>query len=52
MKSYRDAGPTYPKLVIDEAADITFIEDSGAGNEEVIVCAPSELPAGYASRRN
>jgi phenolic acid decarboxylase len=52
MKSYRDAGPTYPKLVIDEAADITFIENSGAGNEEVIVCAPSELPAGYASRRN
>lgn len=52
MRAYRDAGPTYPKLVIDEFADITFAEDCGANNEAVINCGPEELPAGYAARRN
>jgi phenolic acid decarboxylase len=52
MKKYRDAGPTYPKLVIDEFAEITFVEDCGLNNEEVIECAPDKLPAGYASRQN
>jgi phenolic acid decarboxylase len=52
MRSYRDAGPTYPHLVIDEFADITSLEDCGAGDETVIAAAPGELPAGYASRRN
>ena len=52
MRSLRDAGPTYPKLVIDEFATITFMEDSGADNETVVAVAPSELPEGYAARRN
>lgn len=52
MQSYRDAGPTYPKLVIDEFATITFVENCGANNEQVIDCPPSALPAGYAARHN
>ncbi|MGA9174477.1 MAG: phenolic acid decarboxylase [Thermoactinomyces sp.] len=52
MQQYRDAGPTYPKLVIDEFATITFIEDCGANRNDVINCPPSELPDGYASRKN
>lgn len=52
MMAFRDAGPTYPKMVVDEFATLTFEEDSGANNEEVINCAPSELPEGYAARRN
>jgi len=31
---------------------ITFIEECDADNESVIACAPSELPAGFAERRN
>ena len=52
MLSLRDNGPTYPKLVIDEFATITFIEDCGIDNEEVIQCAADQLPVGYASRSN
>ncbi len=52
MHAYRDAGPTYPKVVIDEFADITFLEDRGANDETVIACGPEELPEGYAARRN
>jgi len=52
MRAYRDAGPTYPKLVLDEFSTITFVEDCGPDNERVIACPPSELPAGYAGRRN
>lgn len=52
MRRYRDEGPTYPTLVVDEFATITFVEDRGRDNEEVIACAPDELPAGYALRRN
>jgi phenolic acid decarboxylase len=52
MQQYRDAGPTYPTLVVDEFATITFVEDCGRNNETVIACAPHDLPAGYASRRN
>lgn len=52
MLALRDAGPTYPKLVIDEFATVTFMEQCGANVESVIACAPSELPAGYADRRN
>lgn len=51
MQQYRDAGPTYPKLVIDEFAPITFLEDCGANNETVIACAPKDLPDGYANRQ-
>ncbi len=52
MQAYRDAGPTYPKLVIDEFADITFLEECGANDETVIACGPADLPKGYAARRN
>ena len=52
MHSLRDAGPTHPKFVLDEFSTITFVEDCGPDNESVIACAPEELPAGYASRRN
>lgn len=52
MRRLRDAGPTYPKLVIDEFAQITFVEDCGENVETVIACPPAELPAGYASRSN
>lgn len=52
MRRYRDAGPTYPKLVIDEFATITYQEDCGPNNQTVIACAPSELPKGFAGRRN
>jgi phenolic acid decarboxylase len=52
MRTYRDAGPTYPHLVIDEFADITFMEDLGPGDETVIAVAPGDLAEGYASRRN
>ena len=52
MRAYRDAGPTYPKLVLDEFSTITFVEDCAPDDESVIACSPSELPAGYASRRN
>ena len=52
MRRLRDAGPTYPKLVIDEFAPITFLEDCGVDDETVIACAAAELPQGYAARRN
>jgi phenolic acid decarboxylase len=52
MSRLRDLGPTYPKLVIDEFAVITFVEDCGKDNETVIACAPGELPSGFADRRN
>ena len=52
MRAYRDAGPTYPKMVVDEAARITFLEDCGKDRDDVIHCAPSQLPPGYAARRN
>ncbi|MXV44437.1 phenolic acid decarboxylase [Saccharibacter sp. 17.LH.SD] len=52
MLAYRDAGPTYPKLVIDEFATISFLESCSPNDESVISCAASELPEGYAARRN
>jgi len=52
MLGLRDAGPTYPRLVIDEFAHIALIDDCGVDNEGVIACAPGELAAGYASRCN
>jgi phenolic acid decarboxylase len=52
MRRYRDAGPTYPKLVVDEFATLTFSETCGANNETVIACPPDQLPKGYADRRN
>ncbi len=52
MRALRDIGPTYPRLVIDEFALITFIEDCGQDNDDVIRCAPSDLPPGFAARSN
>ena len=52
MRDYRDKGPTYPKLVIDESATITFVEDCGPDRADVIDRPPSELPPGYTSRKN
>jgi phenolic acid decarboxylase len=52
MQAYRDAGPTYPTMVIDEFADITFMEDCGENNDAVIACSSLKLPEGYASRKN
>ena len=52
MRAYRDAGPTYPKLVLDEFSALTFVEDCAPDDQSVIACPPSELPAGYAARRN
>jgi phenolic acid decarboxylase len=52
MRAYRDAGPHYPKLVIDEFAPVTFLEERGERDETVINCAPADLPEGYAARRN
>jgi len=47
MIRLRDVGPTYPKLVIDEFAKITFVEDRGVDNEDVVNCAPDRLSNGY-----
>jgi len=52
MLRHRDAGPTYPKLVIDEFATISFLEDRGPCDESVISCPPDQLPDDYAGRRN
>ena len=51
MHQYRDAGPTYPKLVIDEFASVTFVEDCRPDDEHVVDCGPDQLPAGYAARK-
>ena len=50
MLRHRDNGPTYPKLIVDKMAVITFVEDCGTDRVDVINCAPSELPPGYTSR--
>ena len=52
MRSLRDAGPTYPRFVMDEFSTITFVEDCAPDDESVIACAPQALPPGYASRRD
>lgn len=50
MRQYRDEGPTYPRTVMDEFAEVVFMEDVGTECEDVINCAPEELPEGYADR--
>ena len=52
MHAYRDAGPTYPIYVVPEFATITLFEHVGADDETIIACAPGDLPAGFADRRN
>lgn len=50
MRRYRDEGPTYPIVVVDEFAHIHFVEDCGPDNDEVISAPPSALPEGYLDR--
>jgi phenolic acid decarboxylase len=50
MQRLRDAGPTYPRLAIDEFAKITLMEDCGQNNEEIIRCGPDQLASGHAER--
>ena len=52
MLKYRAEGPTYPKFVIDEFSTLTFIEDCGENNEEVINRGPESLDKEYTTRRN
>jgi phenolic acid decarboxylase len=52
MRTYRDAGPTYPLYVVPEFADITLYEYVGIDDETVIDTAPKDLPPGFADRRN
>jgi phenolic acid decarboxylase len=44
MYRYRDGEAIYPKLVIDEFASVTFIEDVGSDREDIIACPPGQLP--------
>ncbi len=48
-RQYRNAGPTYS--VVDEFATTTFLENWG-DIQDVIACAPGNLPPGYDERRN
>ena len=52
MTQYRDEGPTYPIVIESNFAEITFVEDCGRDNDEVIACPASELQPGYLERRN
>ena len=52
MTQYRDQGPTYPIVIESNFAEITFVEDCGRDNDQVIACPASELPPGYLERRN
>lgn len=51
MLYYRDQGPTYPKLFLDEFADIKVVENCGPDRDEVISCPPSGLPADFGTPR-
>ena len=42
MHESREKYETYPKYVVPEFADITFITNVGVNNEEVIAQAPYE----------
>ncbi|MEU7476518.1 phenolic acid decarboxylase [Lentzea sp. NPDC042327] len=50
MTALRDAGPTYPVEVVDEAARITFVDQRDTDDDTVIDRAPEDLPDGYADR--
>lgn len=52
MRSYRDSGPTYPKMVVDKMAQITFMEDCGCDRDDVINCPPQHLSPDYTLRVN
>ena len=42
MKESREKYETYPKLVVPEFANITYMGDAGQNNEDVISEAPYE----------
>ena len=52
MRHYRDTKPTYPRLFVDEFSTITFMDDVGENREDIIACAPAQLPKDYAARCN
>ncbi|CCF60504.1 hypothetical protein KAFR_0K01500 [Kazachstania africana CBS 2517] len=47
MEAYRAEGPAYPTEVIDEFATITFIQDAGLNDNDLISVPPSELPPNF-----
>jgi phenolic acid decarboxylase len=49
MRTYRDTGPTYPKLVVDEFASISLIQNVGVDREDIVACPPSQLTAEFLS---
>jgi phenolic acid decarboxylase len=49
MRTYRDTGPTYPKLVVDEFASICLIQNVGVDREDIVACPPSQLTAEFLS---
>lgn len=52
MNRFRNEGPAYPYVIISEFAKITFMEQRGADNDEVINAAPGQLPDGFLDRQN
>ena len=52
IREHRDKGPLYPQFVSFDFAEITYLEDRGADNDEVINCEVDQLPDGYWDRRN
>lgn len=49
MRTYRDAGPTYPIKVVPEFASIHRAEFMGIDNPDVIATGPENLPSDYLS---
>jgi phenolic acid decarboxylase len=52
MRALRDKGPVAPAFLLDEFGIITFAENAGPDNEDVIACGPADLPGGYSTRTN
>ena len=53
MLKLREQGPTWPMHIAENTfAKITYLEDVGPNRDDIITCPPSELPEGYADRRN
>jgi len=49
MYAWRDAGPTYPRMVVDEFARISLIQNVGVDREDIVACPPDQLPADFLS---
>lgn len=47
----RDEGPVAPYSPMHQFAEITFLEDRGTDNDDVITCGSREIPPGYGKRR-